>query len=70
MKNNDSEEFALSLKQKENEENLKSYYFVENEDDYEIKNIEWPKIGEFNEKIAIDKIDEFIKNVFSIFFYI
>ena len=37
--------------------------FIQNEDDYKIKDINWPKIGEFNEKIAIEKIDEFIKKV-------
>lgn len=31
--------------------------------DFAFKNIKWPTIGEFNEALGAEKIDEFIKNV-------
>lgn len=31
--------------------------------DFAFKNINWPTIGEFNETLGAEKIDEFIKNV-------
>ena len=37
--------------------------FIENEDDYKIKNIKWPSIGEFTMEIGEHRIDEFIKTV-------
>ena len=43
---------------------MKSLFFIENEDDAKIKNITWPSIKEFNEKLAIEKINEFMKNVY------
>lgn len=40
------------------------FEYVENEDTgYEFKNINWPTIGEFDETIGAEKIDEFIKKV-------
>ncbi len=63
MRTSSAEEFLLDLKKKETLEQSKSLYFVENEDDFKVKNITWPNIGEFNETIAAQKIDEFIKNV-------
>ena len=51
------------MKKKETLEQSKSLYFVENEDDYIVKNIIWPNIGDFNETIAAQKIEEFIKKV-------
>ncbi len=62
-KTSHSEAFLDQIHQSENEVKLKSTFFVENEDDYEIKNIVWPKIGEFNENVGSQKIDEFIKTV-------
>ena len=46
-----------------NKNEIKSLFFIENEDDSKIKNIKWPTIKEFNEKLAIEKINEFMKNV-------
>ncbi len=37
--------------------------FIENEDDFKIKNIKWPSIGEFTVEIGEHKIDELIKTV-------
>lgn len=37
---------------------------MENEDNYVVKNIKWPSIGEFNPNLGMEKIDEFIKTVF------
>ncbi len=37
--------------------------FKENEDSFDIKNIVWPRIEEFNVKLGEAKIDEFIKSV-------
>ena len=37
--------------------------FIENEDNYKIKNIKWPSIGDFKVEIGEKKIDEFIKSV-------
>ena len=63
LKTNSAEEFLLDLKKKETLEQSKSLYFVQNEDDYNVKNITWPNIGEFNEAIAAQKIEEFIRSV-------
>jgi hypothetical protein len=55
--------FIDQIQQNEIEGKLKSTFFVENEDNYEIKDIVWPTIGEFNEIVGSQKIDDFIKNV-------
>ena len=56
-----SEEFLLNI-QKTNSHEVTSFY-IENEDNQPIKNIKWPTINEFNEKLAIEKIQEFMKTV-------
>ncbi len=50
-----------------NKNEIKSLFFIENEDDSKIKNIKWPTIKEFNEKLAMEKINEFMKNVNDVF---
>lgn len=61
--NSQAEDFFLSLKRKESDELHSNTKFAEQEDNYNVKNIKWPTIGEFNEKLAIEKIDEFMKTV-------
>ncbi len=58
----ESEEFLLKQERKANQESHKSN-FVQNEDDFKLKNITWPTIGDFNETIGGNKIDELIKKV-------
>ncbi len=58
-----SVDFIDQIQQNEIEGKLKSTFFVENEDNYEIKDVVWPTIGEFNETVGSQKIDDFIKNV-------
>jgi hypothetical protein len=53
----------LNQIQKTNKENVKTLFFVEDEDNSEIKNIKWPTIGQFNTDLGIQKIEEFMKNV-------
>lgn len=65
-----SQEFLDDLQKRENKKHLKSTFFIENEDEYEIKNIVWPNIGEFNETVGSQKIDDFIKSVRKILFVI
>ncbi len=50
-----------------NKNEIKSLFFIENEDDSKIKNIKWTTIKEFNEKLAMEKINEFMKNVNDVF---
>jgi hypothetical protein len=52
----------LKQERKANQESHKSN-FVQNEDDFKLKNITWPTIGDFNETIGGNKIDELIKKV-------
>ena len=61
----ESEDFLLQRERKANQESNK-LNFIQNEDDYKVKNITWPTIGDFNESLANKKIDEFIKKVFNI----
>lgn len=61
----ESEDFLLQQERKANQESNK-LNFIQNEDDYKVKNITWPTIGDFTESLANKKIDEFIKKVFNI----
>ena len=58
----ESEEFLLKQERKANQESHKSN-FIQNEDDYKLKNITWPTIGDFNETNGGKKIEEFIAKV-------
>jgi hypothetical protein len=58
----ESEEFLLNQERKSNQESHKTH-FIENEDDFKLKTITWPSIGDFSEQLATKKIDEFITKV-------
>lgn len=59
-----AEQFVLEQEIARDQEKITSVEFVEKEENtYEIKNIKWPTIGEFNETVGAQKIEEFIKNV-------
>lgn len=58
-----SEQFLLNEESKEIESRVSKVIFVENEDNFEIKNIKWPTIAEFTTDLGERKIDEFIRKV-------
>ncbi|CAF0866199.1 unnamed protein product [Brachionus calyciflorus] len=56
-----SEKFLLDQHAKDVEVINTNINFVENEDNYEVKNIKWPQIGEFTVELGEKKVDEFMK---------
>lgn len=61
--NHQSEEFLLQENRKRIEQNTNAIILIENEDQIEVKNIDWPSVKQFNESHGAEKIDEFIKKV-------
>jgi A-kinase anchor protein 14 len=62
--NHQSEEFLVErertrIANRHSEKEL----FVESDENYEMKNIKWPTIKEFNNDLAIAKLEEYMKNV-------
>jgi hypothetical protein len=58
-----SEQFLSNQVQETNKQNVNTLFFIEDEDNVEIKNIKWPTIGQFTIDLAVSKIEEFMKNV-------
>lgn len=57
----EQEEILFKLKENELSKENEEASFKENEEIYDIKNIDWPTIGQFTVDLGSQKIDEFIK---------